>query len=356
MDSKSTYDDLPWDLIGSALRGELSPDEDLRFRQWLTLSDNNRKKYNQLLQMWTDGMAGYAFYQDADENKAWEALQERMADNGPAQGNDAQGNDAHGNDEAKVISPSFTRRTPVIKSWSAVAAILLLAVGAGWWYIAREKATIQYETSLNEQKKISLPDGSTVSLNEQTRIRIDPDYNKGARKVILTAGEAYFEVSHQERLPFVVEVDGASITDIGTSFTVQKTKDSIKVIVSTGKVAFIKKGTGESREISAGSSLCLYTTEQHFGEIRSTGLANGGPDSLRFDNAPLSDVVAVLQKLSGKKILLSDTATAQKKLTIHLEGESFDNAIKIICASLNLEYAEKSGVYILKSRDTATHK
>jgi len=204
------------------------------------------------------------------------------------------------------------------------------------------------------RKKISLPDGSTVSLSEQTRIRIEPDYNKGGRKVILTAGEAYFEVSHQERLPFMVDMDGASITDIGTSFTVQKTKDSINVIVSTGKVAFIKKGTGETREISAGSSLCLYTTQQHFGEIRATGLANDSADSLRFDNAPLSDVVAVLQKLSGKKILLSDTATAQKRLTVHLEGESFDNALKIICASLNLEYAEKSGVYTLKNRDTAT--
>jgi transmembrane sensor len=345
MDSKSIYDDLPWDLIGSALREELSPDEDLRFRQWLTLSVSNRKTYDQLLQMWTDGMAGYAFYQDADENKAWEALQKKMAGRGPA----------HGNDEAKVISTSPVKVTPVIRRWSAVAAILLLAAGAGWWFITREKGTTQYETSLNEQKKISLPDGSTVSLSQQTRIRIDPAYNKAGRTVVLTGGEAYFEVSHQERLPFMVDMDVASIRDIGTSFTVQKTKDSIKVMVSTGKVAFIKKETGESREISAGSSLCLYTTEHRFGEIKATPTVNISNDALRFDNAPLSDVVAVLQKRSGKKILLSDAATAQKKLTAHLEGESFDNAIKIICASLNLEYAEKSGVYILKSRDTTTH-
>ena len=126
-------------------------------------------------------------------------------------------------------------------------------------------------------------------------------------------------------------------------------------MVSAGKVAFVKKETGESREISAGSSLCFYSTQHRFGEIKATEPANNGADSLRFDNSPLSDVITALQRLSGKKILLSDTATAQKRLTVHLDRESFDNNLKIICASLNLEYVEKNGIYILKSRDTTTH-
>jgi transmembrane sensor len=150
-------------------------------------------------------------------------------------------------------------------------------------------------------------------------------------------------------------MDAVSVKDIGTSFTVEKTMDSIKVTVSEGKIAFIKKENGASREISAGGAICLYTSERHSGEIRATDPAASSSDPLQFENAPLSEVITALQKLSGKKILLSDTLMAQKRLTVRLGGESFDDALKIICASLNLESTGKNGEYILKARDTATH-
>jgi transmembrane sensor len=152
----------------------------------------------------------------------------------------------------------------------------------------------------------------------------------------------------------MVDMDAVSVKDLGTSFTVQKTKDSIKVTVSGGKVAFINKATGEAREISAGSSLVFYILDHRFGDLKATRPAKRSAGSLRFDNAPLSDVIAALQKASGKRIILNDAENAEKKLTVHLDNESFDDCLKIICASLNLEYSEKDGAYILKNRDTGT--
>jgi transmembrane sensor len=76
---------------------------------------------------------------------------------------------------------------------------------------------------------------------------------------------------------------------------------------------------------------------------------------LDFDNAPLSEVISALQKASGKQISLDDVSIAEKRLTVHLEGESFDNAIKIICASLNLDYTENQGSYVLKNKDSVIH-
>ncbi|HZE84428.1 MAG TPA: FecR domain-containing protein, partial [Puia sp.] len=335
MDVQPTYDNFPWDLIGSALQGTLSPDEDLQFRQWLGLSPDNQQKYDRLQQTWKDGLADYIYYQAADESKAWEAIRARIADKG-------------------VIGASFGKKTPVINRW-AVAAAILLFVGAGWWYLARKDASILYETALNEQKKISLPDGSTLILSAQTHIQLDPGFNKLGRTVMLAAGEAHFDVSHQPELPFIVEMDAVRVKDIGTNFTIRKTPDSIKVTVSGGKVAFIIKETGESRELTAGSTLTFYVTEHRFGDIKAADPADKGAGSLRFDNSPLSDVITALQKTSGKKISLNDSLLGQKRLTVHLDGESFDNAIEIICASLDLEYAEKDGGYILKSKNPAAH-
>jgi transmembrane sensor len=326
MDALSRYDDLPWDLILSALQGTLLPEEEELFRQWLAQKEDYRVHYEKLQRLWKQGLADYGVYVEADEKKAWKALQQRMENN-----------------KGAVL--------PLIKRWMAVAAVVLLAAGATWWYRSANNGPLSYETA-GEQKKIALADGSTVVITPQTRIEIARDYNKTGRTVTLLAGEARFDVAHLSQQPFVVDVDNVSVRDIGTNFSVQKTKDSIRVSVSGGKVAFVKKETGETREIPAGNSLVYYTFEHRFGDIHTMETADSGADSLRFYNAPLSGVIAVLQKMSGKKIGLSDTALGQKKLTIDLKGVSFDDAMKIICASLNLDFSEKDGEYRLKNRDS----
>ncbi|HMI63907.1 MAG TPA: FecR domain-containing protein, partial [Puia sp.] len=139
---------------------------------------------------------------------------------------------------------------------------------------------------------------------------------------------------------FRVDMDAVSVTDIGTTFTINRTKEKIEVSVASGRVAFIIKQTGESREISAGDSLVYYVPEKRFG------------GSGRFIDSPLEEVIAALEKSSGKKITLGDGIPGQKRLTIDIRGESVENSLKIICASLDLEYIENNGGYILKKKGT----
>jgi transmembrane sensor len=352
MDPKPSYNDLPWELIMQALQGELSPEEDLRLQEWLAASESNRAKYEQLLRVWEDGMEDYAMYEQASEGQAWEALRSRMGDNAPAQPGQPVQSDR---EEARVIDGSFHKRRVSIKRWTVAAAVLLLAAGAGWWYMAGKTAAIQYATAAGEQKTVSLPDGSTMVLLAQTRVRLEPGYNQTGRTVALVSGSARFDVSHKAQQPFTVDMGDVSVRDIGTSFTIERTTDSISVKVSEGKVAFTRVQTGETQELSAGSSTCFYTAGHRFGEIRTMDRTGSDADSLRFDNAPLSDVITALQKATGKKIVLNDTSMAAQRLTVHLGGESFDNALKTICASLHLEYTVTDGEYILKSKDAGAH-
>jgi transmembrane sensor len=163
-------------------------------------------------------------------------------------------------------------------------------------------------------------------------------------KVKLIEGKATFAVVHQADRPFEVVMDGAKVKDIGTKFIVFKSADSIQVIVTEGKVAYTNTLTGESRDVAAGSEIVQLMTEGHRGEIKMT--------DLRFDNARLSEVIAAVQQRYGKKIVLADTSLGKKRLTVHLDGESFDDAVKVICGTLNLEYQADSNGYILKNRTT----
>jgi transmembrane sensor len=203
---------------------------------------------------------------------------------------------------------------------------------------------VRYETAAAEIRSVSLADGTTMLLQPRTRVQVAGGFNKGVRRVTLVDGKAAFTVVHEQSQPFEIVMDGASIRDIGTSFTISKTADSIEAVVVEGKVAFTNKITGETRELSAGAAVLLLTSAAHRGEMKE--------NALQFDDARLSAVIAAMQERFGKKIGLADTALGEMRLTVHLDGESLDDAVKVICASLNLENEVDSNGYILKNRLT----
>lgn len=327
MHSQSTYEELPWQLILQALQGELTPEDQALFEAWLRASPANILIFERLQKLWLEDLADYVPYSQADETVAWNALKTKLTENVPVEDDPGGGN-----------KPFWGFQI------GGIAAVLALVVlGAATWIFVRKGQAIQYETASGEQRTVSLPDGSTLTLQPQTRLRIAAGYNKATRTIVLLDGKATFDVAHGQQ-PFVVDMDAASIQDLGTSFTVERSTDSIVVAVSSGKIAFIRKENGETKIVAAGSALCLYTTVQRHGEITMDNAS-----SLRFDNAPLSTVVAALENHFGAKIVVQDTATAQKKLTVHLNGETLTDAIKIVCASLNRTYAtDSSGTILIK--------
>ena len=336
MDSQSSYQELPWSLIVLALQGELSPEETVLFGEWLAASSANREKYARLQEIWKEGMTGYMNYRSADEQQAWQALHEKL----PAGG------------KSKIIP---AHRGSAFPQFAIAASLILVTLGMAYWYISKSDKEIQYTTSSGEQRTIALPDGSTLVLQPDTRLRVSGSYDKKTRTIAMISGTASFVVAHEQQRPFIVEMDDANIKDIGTSFTITRAPDSISVMVSEGKIAFSEKATGETRELAAGTGIVLYTKDQRRGQLKTLAADNAAArtdsaGSLRFDNATLSTVITALEQKFSRKILLQDTALAQKRLTVHLDGESFNDAIKIVCASLNRVYSvdSSSGNIVIK--------
>lgn len=336
MDKRPTYnDDIPWQLIIQALQHEETPEDSLQFRDWLAESPANQAIYRRLKQLWEEGLADYIVYRDADPEQAWASLQQLLDDPASAAG------------KTVVMHPLAGKEPPRMMRWLAAATLILLSGGVALWYFQNKTVPVEYATIAGEQKRIPLPDGSTLVLQPETRLQLPTTYNKSDRTVLLQSGTVEFDVAHQEQLPFTVDLGVASVKDIGTTFTIARNADSITVSVTSGKIAFVEKQTGETRDLSAGGSLCLYTSMAHAGQVRV--IATGG-NSLRFDNAPLQEVINALQKQFGKRIGLQDSTLAQKRITGHFDGESFDECIKIICASLNLESMPDSEGYLLSNK------
>lgn len=103
-----------------------------------------------------------------------------------------------------------------------------------------ENATVLYNTMSTprgSQYKIALPDGTGVWLNAASSITYPTAFPEDERKVSIS-GEVYFEVTHNSRKPFRVEVNDMSIEVLGTHFNVNAYKDeeAIKTTLLEGSV------------------------------------------------------------------------------------------------------------------------
>ncbi len=330
--------EIPWDVIAASLQHQLSAEEAVQLQQWLSASEGNQKKYDQLEQLWDKQLGDFPAYQAADAKNAWEALQQKLAA------------DLSVGKETPVIAGRFTWLSGM-RRWAAVAAIFIVIAAGTIWYISQDSKTLLYETAANEQRNITLPDGSTIVLKQLSQVIVAQHYNKQSRTVSLVKGEGFFTVIHQPGAPFIVNMDESSVKDIGTSFTIQRTPDKVKVVVSSGKVAFIRNETNESKELSAGMALSFDVAAKSFGEVESASPLPSDNNLLYFDHTPLTDVVSIVQKKYNRKMELADPAIGQKKLKADLHGQTFDRVLQVICTSLNLDYTEKNGIIILREKE-----
>jgi ferric-dicitrate binding protein FerR (iron transport regulator) len=77
-----------------------------------------------------------------------------------------------------------------------------------------------YKTSPGEKSVFILPDRSKVILNSASELVLTPAFGKTERSVTLT-GEAFFEVTHNKDIPFLVNTNRFQIKVLGTKFNVK---------------------------------------------------------------------------------------------------------------------------------------
>ncbi|NOT11194.1 MAG: FecR family protein [Methylococcaceae bacterium] len=91
-----------------------------------------------------------------------------------------------------------------------------------------------YYTPVGGNQAITLADGSIVTLNTNTAIKVA--FSGNERRIRLIEGEAYFDVRHLDGQPFIVEADNTETRVVGTQFMVRTTQVEEKITVIKGLV------------------------------------------------------------------------------------------------------------------------
>lgn len=132
------------------------------------------------------------------------------------------------------------RRRPWRLRWPlAAAAAMVLAAGLAAGLMLAWPSGSVHETGRGQILRVALEDGSHMTLDADTRVRVD--YRQGRRRLELLSGNALFEVAHDPQRPFTVEAAGIRVTAVGTRFSVsvdrhERAASPVEVLVSEGVV------------------------------------------------------------------------------------------------------------------------
>ncbi|MGX9721370.1 FecR family protein [Stenotrophomonas acidaminiphila] len=131
--------------------------------------------------------------------------------------------------DARVVRPQ-------VRAWAwrvaALAASLALVAVAALRFLDGGADT--YTTRIGEISRVSLDDGSVVTLNTDSRVRVR--FDEGHRNIELLRGEAMFDVAKDRRRPFAVAAGGTRVVAVGTSFSVRRSPERVNVLVREGVV------------------------------------------------------------------------------------------------------------------------
>lgn len=245
-----------------------------------------------------------------------------------------------------------------------MAAGVVLTVAVGWWIQQMPEPdpsadVHRYVTRIGEVKTLELADGSVLSLNTGSELLVT--VTETARKVTLVRGEAFFDVMRDESRTFSVDTGICSVTALGTQFNVRKFPDRLQVAVTEGLVSI-----HPSEQTPSANAPLLGNTQQQnnqillakAGQVRVTagwqaeldtarqvveGYANEGSvagwrsGTLEFNRAPLYQVVAELNRYSGKKILIEDTTVMDLNVSAMFNIQRIDQALQGLEGSLPLK-------------------
>lgn len=225
--------------------------------------------------------------------------------------------------------------------WIQVAAIILLPMSiATIWYLYKESNQLSSEemavaTGVGEHARITLPDGTDVNLNAESRLCYIPKtYNKKERQIRFD-GEGYFQVRKDKQRPFLINAQGLNVRVLGTKFNLLARKKGTSAVLSLqeGSVLFSSLLTGMNVILKPNQKAIL---DQSTGIITVKKTENFQDviawrrKELVFRNTPLLTVINSLEKNYNVKIRIKAKSYLTDLFTGTLPNSNINEDLEIL--------------------------
>ncbi|SFD88932.1 FecR family protein [Chitinophaga sp. CF118] len=288
----------------------------------------NAEDYDELMQ----------YLQDAEENPALQSAIDRMwAELTPAQQLSPDESDALylkiTENDRFTIQPIYKKRR-----WLGYAAgiLLLLSTGTSAYLLftpSRTASVVYKELSVpaGQRIQLKLADGSMVWLKAGSKLRYPASFTGNTRELFLE-GEAYFDVTHRDKQPFLVHTGSVTTKVLGTAFNIQAYNQLLTVAVVNGKVS-VAEGNAALGVIVANQFL-EYHQENKQVVLRDTIAGNmvaWTKGELILDNVTMGDAAITIGRWYNVEIVFADPELKKSRFTFSfLHGENIQEVMNMI--------------------------
>jgi transmembrane sensor len=246
------------------------------------------------------------------------------------------------------------RRARVAVTALAASVLVALTLISLWYF---RPAGPDYITPVGGTASVPMIDGSTVTLNTDSAIRVSVTDKQ--RQVELDHGEAFFEVAKDPRRPFVVSAGDKHVIAVGTKFSVRRVGNDIRVSVTEGKVRVDRVGTAAEAPdslsfVPAGGvantkgSAILVEQEPVPAVEESLSWRTG---YLVFHEESLNNAAAEFNRYNVRKIVIDDPRVATIRLSGRFRTTEYQAFVRLLEDGFPIRVRQNETEIVLTSND-----
>lgn len=323
MQSSRQIESIAADWLARRDRGNWSEADDAELDAWLDASTAHRISYLRLEAAWSDANRLQALGAGATAPPA----------------------------------PLPRRSLSRVSSLALAASVLLGAVISVGLYISADPDSY-YRTAVGVIESVPLPDGSTVTLNTDTEVRVALSGNE--RRVDLARGEALFEVSANPEHPFVVLAGEQRVVAIGTRFSVRRDARGLRVVVTEGKVRVEDAAESAERpfptELPAGTlarsnSAGVLVREVSTDELE--GFLSWRNGFITFRDTPLADAIDEFNRYNARQIDIYDPTVADIRIGGRFRATNIDAFLSLLEEGFAVRVEARGDRLVLHASESA---
>lgn len=218
------------------------------------------------------------------------------------------------------------------------AAIILAIVSVHLYHVYSHSSQFLQaaETSLfvpaGQRVNLTLPDGTTVWLNAQSRLTYPTTFAGDERRVSIE-GEAYFEVVPDKNMPFIVSAGNVEMKVLGTTFNVYNYPGESfrRISLIEGSLQVYNSVSSDGVILKPNEEVFVREGKMQIAEIPNADYFLWTEGIYSFENEELEVILKKLEMYYDIRIQVNDPDMLQWKYTVKFrQRDDIDEIIRLL--------------------------
>ena len=204
--------------------------------------------------------------------------------------------------------------------------------------------------SKGQKSDITLPDGSVVTVNSDSRVSYGKNFN-GRKRIVELEGEAFFNVAKDPNAPFYVEVGNISIQAIGTAFNVHAYPSDNEVVIFLDRGSVKLKVPNETMKMQAGDVVHYSLTTHELNKERVTNryqYISWMDNEMYLENRTLEEITAVLERHYNVQFIIKSEKIKKWTFSGTLKNMSLQSTLDVLSLSASIKYKRVGSIIELE--------